>query len=250
MRTTRHLPVDGLRSVRSARRRVRRWWIGFAAIGLISGALIGPLSSPTLGAGHAVRIVDTGTYDFAFAPRSISVPVGARISWTNASVTQHNVTFASFASPTYMEPGDRYAHTFAKAGTFHYTCTLHGFSGTVVVIGTAPKPTAKPTAKPTPKPTPKPTEKPTAKPASGPTTTPGPTSPAEVPTASPSASADRSIGAIALGEVASPTPVATVDGSTSVPDVTVGSSGSTPLILLGLLVVAVVGIGALALRRR
>ncbi len=238
MGTTRHLLSESFRSVRPVGRRVRRWWISIATLGLLCGALIGPLSAPTLGAGHAVRIVDTGGFDFAFAPRSISVPVGTRISWTNASVTQHNVTFASFGSTTYMEPGTRYTHTFGTPGTFHYTCTLHGFSGTVLVTGSAPQP------KPTPKPTPKP--------ASGPTSTPIATDggSSETPAGSPSVSAVGSTGGIALDEATSPTPGGTLAGSAPASDADVGSNPSTPLILIGLLVVAVIGSGAVILRRR
>ena len=121
----------------------------------IAGAVIVALAlagagAPVLGAGHAVRIVDknAGSYgESAFSPRSISIRAGDRVTWTNDSTTQHNVTFATFASATYMEPGTRYGHTFSGPGTFRYTCTLHGFTGTVIVTGTAvtPKPTAKPT---------------------------------------------------------------------------------------------------------
>ena len=76
----------------------------------IAGAVIVVLAlagaaAPALGAGHAVRIVDTGGYNSAFSPRSISIRAGDRVTWTNDSLTQHNVTFSSFGSPTYMEPG-------------------------------------------------------------------------------------------------------------------------------------------------
>jgi len=213
----------------------------------IAGAVILVLAlagagGPVLGAGHAVRIVDTGGYNSAFSPRSISIRAGDRVTWTNDSFTQHNVTFSSFGSPTYMDPGTRYGHTFASPGTYHYTCTLHGFSGTVVVTGAAntPKPTAKPTAKPTPKPTPRPTAKATASPTTAPTASPAATSASSPePSASPSA-----VAVVATAPPASP-------GPTTSPSSPASSGDSTlPLLLLfGLVAVAVVGLAVFARRR-
>jgi hypothetical protein len=46
----------------------------------------------------------------------------------------HNVTFSGFASPT--QGSGSYSHTFASAGMFHYTCTIHtNMTGTVTVTG-------------------------------------------------------------------------------------------------------------------
>lgn len=200
----------------------------------IAGAVILVLAlagagGPVLGAGHAVRIVDTGTGyygDSAFSPRSISIRAGDRVTWTNDSITQHNVTFSSFGSPTYMDPGTRYGHTFASPGTYHYTCTLHGFSGTVVVTGAAntPKRTAAPTAVPTSAPI----DSPAATSASSPE-----------PSASPSA-----VAVVATAAPASPGPTASPSSPASSGDSTL------PLLLLfGLVAVAVVALAVFARRR-
>ncbi len=195
----------------------------------IAGAVIVALAlagagAPVLGAGHAVRIVDknAGSYgESAFSPRSISIRAGDRVTWTNDSTTQHNVTFATFASATYMEPGTRYGHTFSGPGTFRYTCTLHGFTGTVIVTGTAV--------------TPKPTAKPTPAVAASPTSAPSPE-----PSASPSA--------VAVATAAAP---AASPGPTSSPSSPASSGDSTlPLLLVfGLVAAGIVGLAVFARRR-
>jgi plastocyanin len=71
-----------------------------------------------------------------FNPASLTVAVGDTVTWTNNDTVGHDVTGDSFKSgaPGAMQNGDTFEHTFDKAGTFDYVCTVHtGMEGTVTV---------------------------------------------------------------------------------------------------------------------
>ncbi|OFW60316.1 MAG: hypothetical protein A2133_10000 [Actinobacteria bacterium RBG_16_64_13] len=73
--------------------------------------------------------------DFAFAPATLTVPVGASVTWRNDDGFTHTVTAdgGSFSSGI-LAPGATFSHTFNSAGTFPYHCGLHAFmSGTITV---------------------------------------------------------------------------------------------------------------------
>ncbi|MRH89728.1 plastocyanin [Nocardia sp. SYP-A9097] len=73
--------------------------------------------------------------NFAFAPASLTVPVGTTVTWTNRDEEPHNVAAGDggFHSPN-LGAGATYTFTFTKAGTFTYICAIHPFMhGTVVV---------------------------------------------------------------------------------------------------------------------
>lgn len=76
--------------------------------------------------------------NFAFAPQSISVKVGTKVTWTNMDSVAHTVT-ADTPSPDAPDSGSiaqnaTYSFTFTKAGTYTYHCTPHPqMTGTVVV---------------------------------------------------------------------------------------------------------------------
>lgn len=98
--------------------------------------------------------VETG--DDFFAPRSLTVPVGTTVSWTNTGSRDHTVT-ASDGSwdsdplcPTTAEcldPGQTFRYTFDKPGTVPYFCKLHGIpsgfghAGTIEVVEPGPSTT-------------------------------------------------------------------------------------------------------------
>jgi plastocyanin len=74
--------------------------------------------------------------NFAFAPAAIVVSPGATVTWTNNDNTNHNVTFSStsIASTTEFASGSKAVVMPTTAGTYAYTCTLHGgMNGTVKV---------------------------------------------------------------------------------------------------------------------
>jgi plastocyanin len=74
--------------------------------------------------------------DIEFQPGNIDVKVGDTVTWTNDDSAGHDVTGDDFKSgdPGGMATGDTFEHTFDKAGTFDYVCTVHpGMEGSVTV---------------------------------------------------------------------------------------------------------------------
>lgn len=79
-----------------------------------------------------VRIVD-----FAFNPKTITVPVGTTVRWTNTGNAPHTVTSTNspraFDSGT-LNPGDSFEFTFNTPGQFPYFCSIHpSMTGMVIV---------------------------------------------------------------------------------------------------------------------
>jgi amicyanin len=74
--------------------------------------------------------------NIAFDPKSVTVKVGQKVTWTNDEGVQHNVVAEKgedFKSDLLSE-GQTFSYTFDKAGTVTYECTIHpGMEGTVVV---------------------------------------------------------------------------------------------------------------------
>jgi plastocyanin len=85
--------------------------------------------------------------DFRFTPPIETVHVGETITWTNDGPSSHTATAkdGSFNTGT-LSKGQSASHTFTRAGTYAYVCTIHPFMhGTITVLAaatTAPAPTA------------------------------------------------------------------------------------------------------------
>ncbi|MEU6572661.1 plastocyanin/azurin family copper-binding protein [Streptomyces sp. NPDC046805] len=94
-----------------------------------------PPSSPAATApvaGNAVAI-----QNFAFAPAGLKVKAGTTVTWTNKDTDAHTVTSSGSGGPLHSAPlttGATYRHTFTKAGTYAYLCTLHPFMTATVVV--------------------------------------------------------------------------------------------------------------------
>jgi amicyanin len=73
--------------------------------------------------------------DFKFNPATLTVPVGATVTWTNQDEEPHTIAAkdGSFHSPG-MDTHATYSFTFTTAGSYDYICSIHPFmTGTVVV---------------------------------------------------------------------------------------------------------------------
>ena len=91
-----------------------------------------PASSAAPAAAKAAAV---NTKDFAFAPATITVAVGDKVTFKNSDSVAHTVTAddKSFDSGN-LDQGAGWSHVFAKAGTYKYTCAYHSYMhGTVVV---------------------------------------------------------------------------------------------------------------------
>jgi plastocyanin len=85
--------------------------------------------------GEAVDVIAENTL---FVPRTVTVPAGGSVTWTNEDPFAHDVTKEAgpgpdFASETLQE-GDTFTQRFDDPGTVEYVCTIHPQqTGTVVV---------------------------------------------------------------------------------------------------------------------
>lgn len=73
----------------------------------------------------------------AFSPSSVTITRNGTVTWNNTSGVTHNVTFAgTTGAPSSIDDhsSGSNARSFGTAGTFNYSCTLHGgMNGSVVV---------------------------------------------------------------------------------------------------------------------
>ena len=75
--------------------------------------------------------------NFTFTPKTITVPVGASLTWSNDDDVPHTIvaTDGSFRSKP-LDTGDKFSVTFTKPGEYAYFCSIHPMmTGKVVVKG-------------------------------------------------------------------------------------------------------------------
>jgi plastocyanin len=72
-----------------------------------------------------------------FGPTVAYVPLGAEVTWQNASSQGHEVVGSNLtwgAHDKLLQPGDTIGWTFETAGVYAYSCMLHpGMTGAIVV---------------------------------------------------------------------------------------------------------------------
>ena len=71
-----------------------------------------------------------------FNPGTVTIKAGGKVTWTNDDSVGHDVTADDFesGSPGGIEGGSTFSHTFKKAGTYDYVCSVHpGMKGSVKV---------------------------------------------------------------------------------------------------------------------
>lgn len=73
--------------------------------------------------------------NFAFAPATLTVPVGTTITWTNDDQDAHTVSASggAFRSAA-LNHGDTFRFTFTRPGRYDYLCTIHPFMTATVVV--------------------------------------------------------------------------------------------------------------------
>jgi plastocyanin len=88
-----------------------------------------PASSPSTGStGHTVTIGDN-----FFRPPKLTVKRGTVMTWQWTGMNPHNVTFTKLHKHSKTQTSGIFRLRFSKKGTYHYLCTIHRFTGTIVV---------------------------------------------------------------------------------------------------------------------
>jgi plastocyanin len=96
-----------------------------------------PAGSPIVRASDSPSVPGTEVKidNFSFGPQTITVPVGATVTWTNRDDIPHTSvsTEGAFKSKV-MDTDEKFSYTFTKAGTYPYYCSIHPkMTGQVVV---------------------------------------------------------------------------------------------------------------------
>ena len=73
--------------------------------------------------------------NFTFGPQTVTVPVGATVTWTNKDDIPHtSVSTDGLFKSKVLDTDEKFSYTFSKAGTYPYYCTIHPkMTGTIVV---------------------------------------------------------------------------------------------------------------------
>lgn len=108
-------------------------WIIFVALIVLS---IGVLNGCTQQQTPPPVTSNTVTIkNFAFDPSTITVKVGANVTWTNEDAAQHQLKEDNglfLSSP--LSTGQSFTYTFTTTGMFNYTCNIHSsMHGKVIV---------------------------------------------------------------------------------------------------------------------
>jgi plastocyanin len=73
--------------------------------------------------------------NFVFGPQTITVPVGATVTWTNKDDIPHtSVSTDGVFKSKVLDTDEKFSYTFTKAGMYPYYCTIHPkMTGKIVV---------------------------------------------------------------------------------------------------------------------
>jgi plastocyanin len=65
--------------------------------------------------------------NFNFSPNTLTVAVGATVTWTNNDNGPHVVSSVDnhFNKSSVLKPGQSFSHTFVTMGTYSYFCSIH-----------------------------------------------------------------------------------------------------------------------------
>jgi plastocyanin len=105
-----------------------------SAAAMLGATTMGPASAGAAARLGADRRPRVRIIDFQFKPGTKTITAGQYVVWINRGAAIHNVTSddGRFESGN-LSTGQRYKFQFTTAGTYGYTCTIHGFAGTIVV---------------------------------------------------------------------------------------------------------------------
>lgn len=116
-----------------------------AAAALAAAPQAQPRISPNRTSAKAVPIA-TATVkigNFQFTPKVLTVAPGTTVEWVNTAGRHQVVADDDSFKSDVLKQGDKFQHTFDKAGTFAYHCEFHGdkggkdMAGKIVVRGGA-----------------------------------------------------------------------------------------------------------------
>jgi plastocyanin len=98
----------------------------------------------SLAPAHANCNCNTSPNPYGFSPRTITIPRGSTVIWTNSTTAPHTVS-SDLGDPVSFDSGmqlygppnpNTYSFTFTVPGTYHYHCNVHAYmTATIIVTG-------------------------------------------------------------------------------------------------------------------
>jgi plastocyanin len=99
-----------------------------AVVVLGASALTAPPGNLAVLAAQKAESAQVKIDNFSFGPSTLTVPVGATVTWTNRDDIPHTVTSSDdpkvFKSKV-LDTDEKFSFTFTKAGTYPYFCSIH-----------------------------------------------------------------------------------------------------------------------------
>src|ERR1700686_2537994 len=112
-------------------------WVASLAMPVTIALLLLVAGSPSVTANDRASAANAAVNidNFVFGPQTITVPVGATVTWTNKDDIPHtSVSTDGVFKSKVLDTDEKFSYTFTKAGTYPYYCTIHPkMTGKVVV---------------------------------------------------------------------------------------------------------------------
>ena len=112
-------------------------WIAGLAMPVMIAMLLLFAASPRVTANDQPSAANAAVNidNFVFGPQTITVPVGATVTWTNKDDIPHtSVSTDGVFKSKVLDTDEKFSYKFDKAGTYSYYCTIHPkMTGKVVV---------------------------------------------------------------------------------------------------------------------
>ena len=82
---------------------------------------------PASGQSNSSQTYQIKIDNFSFGPTTLTVPVGATVTWINQDDVPHTIVSSEgkiLKSPV-LDTDEKFSFTFTKAGTYPYYCSVH-----------------------------------------------------------------------------------------------------------------------------
>ena len=111
-------------------------WISGLVVPVLTALLLLVPGSPSVANDQSSGANAEVTIDnFSFGPQTVTVPVGAMVTWTNHDDIPHTVvsTDGVFKSKV-RDTDEKFSYIFTKPGTYSYFCSVHPkMTGRIIV---------------------------------------------------------------------------------------------------------------------
>jgi plastocyanin len=118
-------------------RTMKRIWVASFTAAVIIAIVLLVAGSPNVTANDrpSAAIAEVKIDNFIFGPQTITVPVGATVTWRNKDDIPHtSVSTEGVFKSKVLDTDEAFSYTFTKSGTYPYYCTIHPkMTGKVVV---------------------------------------------------------------------------------------------------------------------